>query len=98
MPRLKIYNAVYDESDFRKEMFTKMALRYDEVSVRKLAEEAGVSQSTLNQKLRHCAKNLDVHELRLIIPILRPDPAVVLRLIGYTSQDITRFKKQTKEA
>lgn len=97
MPRIRQYAAMYDETDFRKEIFRKMAERYDTISVRKLAAEAGVSQATLNQKLRHCAKNLDVYELRLIIPVLKPDPGVVLKLLGYTGKDITKFKNQKTE-
>lgn len=92
MPRIKQLQPIYDEKDFRQEIFRRMADRYSEISVRKLAEEVGISHSSLNQKIRHSTKNLDVHEMRLIIPLLKPDPMVMLRLIGYTSEDIRKFK------
>ena len=94
MPRIRQLERQYAENDFRKEIFRCMVERYEKVSVRKLAEEAQISQSSLNGHLRHDIINLDVGCLQLIIPILKPDPGVVLRLLGYSSQDITRFKKQ----
>lgn len=98
MPRIKQNAKKYDESDFRKEMFMRMAFRYDEVSVRRLAEEADISQSTLNAYLRHSADSLNVRMFRRIIPILKPDPAVVLKFLGYDGKDISKFKNQKEEA
>lgn len=94
MPRIKMNYSQYAEEDFRKEIYRQLTNRYESVSIRALAREVGVSQSSLNVNLRHKPNNLDVGLLRLIIPILKPDPGVVLRLLGYSSQDITRFKKQ----
>ena len=93
MPRIRQYSATYDEEDFRKDLFRRLADRYGEVSIRKLADEAGVSQATLNSKIRHSAKNLDVLEFRLIVPIIQPDPGILLKLLGYTPQQIKRFKE-----
>lgn len=92
MPRLKQKMSQYNESDFRQELYQRLASRYEKVSVRALAEEAGISQSSLNTHLRHNVKNLDVGVLQKIIPLLKPDPTVVLKLLGYTSDDIRKFK------
>lgn len=92
MPRLRMYACHYSEEDFRKELFRKMAERYEEISVRALAAEAGIAQSTLNTRIRHDISNLDVSELRRIVPILKPDPTVILKLLGYTGEDIRKFK------
>lgn len=97
MPRIRQYADKYSYEDFRKEVFRKLADRYCEVSVRKLAAESGLAQSTLNTKLRHKTESLEVEELRKIIPVLRPDPTVVLQLLGYSNQDISRFKKQNNQ-
>lgn len=92
MPRLRVYAAQYSEEDFRKEVFKKMAERYEDISIRALARESGISPSTLNNRIRHDISNLDVSELRQIVPILKPDPAVILKLLGYTGDDIRKFK------
>lgn len=98
MPKLRRQYAIkYAEEDFKKEIFRCLTERYEKVSTRALAAETGISNSTLSTKIRRDNSNLDVAELRQIIPLLKPDPGVVLMLLGYTSQDITKFKKQNKE-
>lgn len=92
MPRIRQYAVQYSEEDFRKEVFKKMAERYEDISIRALARESGISPSTLNHRIRHDISNLDVSELRQIVPILKPDPAVILKLLGYTGDDIRKFK------
>lgn len=97
MPRIRQYEAQYAETDFRKELYRRMTDRYDTVSIRALARESGISQSSLNNHLRHNIVNLDVGVLQKIIPLLKPDPAAVLKLLGYTGEDIRRFKKKEEK-
>lgn len=93
MPRIKQYATQYAEADFKREIFRCLADRYDEVSVRALARETGISQSTLNNKIRHSHNNLDVGELRKIVPLLNPNPGIILKLLGFTTAQIKRFKE-----
>ena len=93
MPRIRQYVMQYAADDFRKEIYRCLADRYDDVSVRALARETGISQSTLNIKIRHSHDNLDIGELRKIVPILNPDPGIVLKLLGFTPAQIKRFKE-----
>lgn len=97
MPRIRQYAAQYAEADFRKELYRRMTDRYDTVSIRALARESGVSQSSLNTHLRHNINNLDIGVLQKIIPLLKPDPAVVLKLLGYTGEDIRKFKNKEEK-
>lgn len=94
MPRLRIHAEKYADEDFKHEIFTKMALRYEAVSCRALARETGISQSALNDKIRHNVANLDVGELRQIVPVLNPDPGIILKLLGYSAQQIKKFKEK----
>ena len=93
MPRIKPYEEKYLEQDFKKEIFRCLANRYDEVSVRALAREVGVCQSTLNTKLRHSQKSLDIADLQKIVPLLNPDPGIILKLLGFTAAQIKRYKE-----
>lgn len=97
MPRIRQCAAQYAETDFRKELYRRMTDRYDTVSIRALARESGISQSSLNNHLRHNIINLDVGVLQKIIPLLKPDPAAVLKLLGYTGEDIRRFKNKEEK-
>lgn len=93
MPRIRQYAVQYAESDFKKEIFRCCAERYEEVSIRALARETGIAQTTLNTRIRHDVSNLDVSELRRIVPVLKPDPAVILKLLGFSGEDIRKFKE-----
>lgn len=97
MPRLRANSAIYAENDFRKELYRRLTDRYETVSIRALAREVNVSQSSLNTYLRHNIINLDVGVLQKIIPVLKPDPAAVLKLLGYTGEDIRKFKNKKEE-
>ena len=92
MPRIKQYSDVYNENDFRRELYVQLTNRYEKVSIRALAAETGICQSVLNTNLRHNNKNLTVGVLQKVIPLLKPNPAVVLKLLGYTGDDIRKFK------
>ena len=93
MPRIRPYADRYAEEDFKKELFRRMAERYEQISVRALARETGLSHSALNVKIRSDNTNLDIGELRKIVPILNPDPGILLKLLGYTPAQIKRFKE-----
>lgn len=97
MPRIRQNTAIYAENDFRKELYRRMTDRYDTVSIRALAREVNISQSSLNNHLRHNIVNLDIGVLQKIIPVLKPDPAAVLKLLGYTGEDIRKFKNKKED-
>ena len=92
MPRIKIKANEYAVADFRKELFKCLAERYEIVSVRALAGELGVCQATINAKIRSKTEQMNVAELQMIVPLLKPDPEVILKLVGYTGKEIARFK------
>lgn len=97
MPRIRQNQTIYAENDFRKELYRRMTDRYSTVSIRALARETNISQSSLNNQLRHNIVNLDVGVLQKIVPLLKPDPAAVLKLLGYTGEDIRRFKNKEEK-
>lgn len=94
MPRIRQYAAKYAEEDFKKEIFRCLTDRYEDVSVRALSRETGISQGTLNTKIRHDNSNLDVSELQRIVAVLNPNPGILLKLLGYSQAQITKFKEK----
>lgn len=93
MPRIRAYAQQYVDADFKKEVYRCLAERYENVSVRALSRETGISQSTLNCKIRKNVSNLDIGELRKIVPLLNPNPGIILKLLGFTPAQIKRYKE-----
>lgn len=92
MPRIHQNAEKYAVSDFQTEIRKKQG-EHDLMSVRALADKAGIPQSTLNPKIRDPDKLL-VSELRKLIRTIHPDIRVVLVLLGYSTQEIKRFSER----
>lgn len=91
MPRIHQNAEKYALDDFRKEIRKKQG-EYDLMSVRALADKAGIPQSTLNPKI-HDPDKLMVPELRKLVKTLHLEIGSVLELLGYSQQEIKKFKE-----
>lgn len=91
MPRISQYAEKYAVEDFQRELRRQQG-HYDLMSVRSLAEKAGIPPSTLNPKI-HDPDKLLVAELRKLIRTVHPDIGAVLPLLGYSNQEIKNFKE-----
>lgn len=89
MPRIKQLADKYAREDFAKEIRRKQG-EMELMSIRSLAEAADIPPSTLGPKLREPDK-LDVVDLRKIVKTLSPDPAVILRLLGYETKTANKY-------
>ena len=89
MPRIRQLADKYAREDFAKEIRRKQG-EMELMSIRSLAEAADIPASTLGPKLREPDK-LDVVDLRKIVKTLSPDPAVVLRLLGYEAKTANKY-------
>ena len=67
--------------------------RYGYRSQKALGDALGVCQATAGNYLRR-PLTIPLGALRTMVKILKPDPGVVLRAVGYTSTDIKRFKNK----
>ena len=92
MPRLRQLADKYAREDFSKEIRRKQG-EMELMSVRALAEAIDIPASTLGPKLKKPDK-LDVVSLRKIVKTLYPDPATVLRLLGYETKEANKFVKE----
>lgn len=81
MPRIKQNFECYAKEDFLKEIRCRQG-EHDLMSVRALASAAGIAHTTLHEKLRE-PDRLTVADLKKLTATIRPNPFVVLALLGY---------------
>lgn len=91
MPRIYQNADKYAVADFQQEVRRQQG-HYDLMSVRALAGAMGVPHTTLNPKLKE-PKRLTVEELQKLVPVIHPDIGILLTLLGYSKQEIKRFKE-----
>lgn len=91
MPRIKQLYPKYANEDFVKEIRKKM-IDYSYKSIKELALKMQVDPRTMYRRVEN-PEHFTVSDLRRLIPLLCPDPGIVLSLLGYTKQDIKRFKE-----
>jgi len=91
MPRIKQLYPKYANEDFIKEIRKKM-IDYGYNSFKDLAQTMQVDPRTMYRRVENPGY-FTVSDFRRIIPLLNPDPDIVLSLLGYTKQDIKRFKE-----
>lgn len=92
MPRIRQLTNQYANEDFVKELRKKM-IDYNYTSFKEVAQTVQIDPRTLYRRVENPDK-FCVSVFRKIIPILQPDPGIVLSLLGYTKQDIKRFKER----
>lgn len=92
MPRIRQNEEAYAQSDFQTEIRRQQGY-HNLMSGRSLSQAVGIPNSTLNPKMSNPFR-LTVEDFRKIIPVLHPDPAVVLALLGYSKKEIKKFKEE----
>ena len=88
MPRIRQYAAKYANEDFQAEVRQRQGF-YNVMTITALAEHIGIPRSTLGVKLK-APEKWTVDDLRKLIAGLKLNPAVVLRLLGYSSKEIKK--------
>lgn len=91
MPRIYQNSEKYTIEDFRRNIRQQQGY-YDLMSVRSLAKAMGVPHTTLSPKLKDPLK-LTVEEIQKLVSVLHPDIDILLALLGYSRQEIKRFKE-----
>lgn len=92
MPRIRQYEERYATDDFRSEVNAQCG-RYGYKSQKSFGKAIGVCQSTAGAYLKN-PDSINIGTLRTMVKVLRLDPIVVLKMIGYSSSDIQKLKKQ----
>lgn len=91
MPRLR-QNAEKDAlRDFRAEVNAQCG-RYGYKSQKSLGDALGVCQATAGKFLKN-PDGIQIGTLREMVKLLRLDPIVVLKALGYSVKDIQRLKQ-----
>ena len=92
MPRIYQYADKYAVADFQQEI-RKQQGHYNLMSARSLAGAVGIPHTTLTPKL-HEPDRLTVRDLQKLIRAIHPDPGSLLVLLGYSKQEIKKFKEE----
>lgn len=90
MPRIRQYAERDAMKDFLAEINAQCG-RYGYKSQKSLGEALGVCQSTVGNYLRN-PESIPLKVLREMVKILRPDPIIVLKALGYSTKDIQSMK------
>ena len=77
--------------NFRREVRMRQGY-YDLMTQMALSEQIGIPQSTLSKRLAQ-PENFTVEELRRLVGGIKPDPFVMLGLLGYEAKDIRKAKE-----
>ena len=96
MPRIKQKAEAYAEEDFRREVRSRQGY-YDLMSQQAQAEQADIPRPTLRKRLLE-PEGMTVAEMRKLVQTLKPDPKVLLLLLGYTAKDIRSMKAEQEAA
>ena len=92
MPRLR-QNAERDAmADFMGELNAQRA-RFGYDTQRSLAPVIGVCQATAGNYIRN-PETIPFGVLRAIVKAVKPDPGILLKALGYTTQDIKKLAKE----
>ena len=95
MPRIRQRADAYAEADF----WESVAHRQVELGIRndaQLAARTGITRQTLGN-YRRSVSEMYLSNFRKIVSVLSPDIAATLRFLGYTPQEIKKFKEGRKE-
>ena len=92
MPRIRQKADEYSMRDLIAEINAQCG-RYGYTSQKSLGEALGVCQSTAGSYLKN-PENIKFGALRAMVKVLRLDPVLVLKALGYTNQDIKKLQER----
>ena len=92
MPRIRQYAERDAMKDFVGEINAQRA-RFGYDTQRSLAPVIGVCQVTAGNYMRN-PDTIPFGVLRAIVKAIRPDPGILLKALGYTTQDIKKLAKE----
>ena len=92
MPRIRQKADEYAMRDFIAEINAQCG-RYGYRSQRALGEALGVCQATAGNYLKN-PECIQLGTLRAMVKLLRLDPMVILKVLGYTNQEIKKLQER----
>lgn len=90
MPRLKINAEEAAREAFRREIKARRV--YCDITQQTLGHEIGLSPPAMSELLSNPDK-ITAGRMRKIVSVLKPDPVVVLSLLGYSGKEIQSISK-----
>ena len=91
MPKIRQYAEKYAQDDFVKEIGAKSVWAGFHTN-EELGNAVGVSAASVGNYKRDPSK-IQIKTMQKLISVLQLDPGIVLRFLGYSTQDIRKFAK-----
>lgn len=92
MPRIRQYADRDAMADFMGELNAQRA-RFGYDTQRSLAPILGVCQATAGNYIRN-PETIPFGVLRKLVKVLKPDPVLFLKAVGYTTTDIQKIERR----
>lgn len=92
MPRIRQYAERDAMADFMGELNAQRA-RFGYDTQRSLAPVLGVCQATAGNYIRN-PETIPFGVLRKLVKVLKPDPVLFLKAVGYTTTDIQKIERR----
>lgn len=92
MPRIRQYEEKYIQDDLLKEIGSRCVWAGFKTN-EELGNAVGVTGASIGNYKRDPGK-IKMKTMQRMVTTLKLDPGVVLRFLGYTSQDIRKFVKE----
>ncbi len=92
MPRIRQLAEKYAEEDFLKELRVRMVFAGVNTD-RELAERIGITPATMCKRKKSVG-GFSLGELQGLVREVKPDPVIILKLLGYSGKEISRIGKE----
>lgn len=92
MPKIKAYEGKYLREEFWREV-DGQAGRQGLKSNAALGVAIGITGQCVGKYRLDDSGKMQLKTMQSIVKVLKPDPAVILRLLGYSNQDIRKLAK-----
>lgn len=93
MPQIKAYEEKYAREAFWKEVDGKAA-QQNLKSNAAIGTAIGITGQCVGKYRRDTFGRMQLKTMQSIVKVLKPDPAVLLRMLGYSKKDIEKMAEQ----
>lgn len=96
MPQIKVYEEKYAREAFWKEVDGKGAMQGLKSNAA-IGAAIGITGQCVGKYRRDTFGRMQLKTMQSIVKVLKPDPEVILRLLGYSDKEINKFAKEAAQ-
>lgn len=96
MPKIKAYEEKYAREAFWREVDGKGAMQGLKSNAA-IGAAIGLTGQCVGKYRQDTSGRMQLKTMQSIVKVLKPDPAVLLRLLGYSNKEINKFAKEATQ-